>query len=82
MKFLLYVAIVVGLSLVLHFLLGWPVWVSLIVISVITTVPSWVAVPVRGALTILNYIIIRLVGLIPIYVLALVILYFSGHFSW
>ncbi len=79
---LVYAIIEIGITLVLHFMLGWPVWICLIIASVITTVPSWIAMPVRGALKIVSYIVVRLIGMLPMYILIVVVLYLIGHPSW
>ena len=74
--------ILIAIALVIHFVLGWPIWVGLLLAGVITTIPSWIVTPVRGALNVVNYVVLRIIWLLPVYVLTLVVLYLIGHPSW
>jgi hypothetical protein len=72
-----------AITLLIHFILGWPVWLSLVIAHLIWSLIDWVIAPFgRVKMHPLANILLSLVTVIPIYFLIVLVLYLIGHPSW
>jgi hypothetical protein len=74
----------VGITLGIHFLGGWPVWLSLVIAHVIVDLRSWIiAPPTESVLFFFNFVLVSfLQELLMIYLPVVVVLRLMGHPSW
>jgi hypothetical protein len=73
-----------GVTLGIHFLVGWPVWLSLVIAHVIVALRSWIiAPPTESILFFFNFVLISFFQeLLMIYIPVVMVLRLIGHPSW